>query len=105
MTPELADRQTVPLTSADRKRLRRAAVDFDVSPGLLARALILAGLERIGDTGLDEHIRAESERARSRASAAGKEAMRVRYGRERPTEPRKKGNSDVDAEHVQEDGD
>lgn len=80
MTTDLAARQTVPLAPADRQALHQAAVSLGVSPGLLARGLILAGLERISEPDVLAHITAESAAAKLRASNAGKTAMKARYG-------------------------
>lgn len=84
MPGELSARQTVPLTTEDRKRLRRAAAELEVSPGLLARALILYGLKHRDDPEIAARIADEASAAHARASAAGKAAMEIRYGRERP---------------------
>lgn len=88
MTDELDDRQTVPLTKADRKRLRVAAAGLDLSPGLLARALILAGLEGVDtqDEVVDSWIGREAAAAQVRWSKAGRAAATTRHARARRPE-------------------
>lgn len=83
MAYELDDRQTVPMTKADRKRLRVAAADLDISPGLLARALILAGLDGVdqSDPVIDSWIGREAAAAQVRWSAAGRAAVTARHAR------------------------
>lgn len=84
MATELDDRQTVPMTTDDRRRLRQVAVDLDVSPGLLARALILNGFDRIEESTVLARIAAEKDAAYARSAEAGRTAMRARYGKGKP---------------------
>lgn len=85
MATELDDRQTVPMMTNDRRQLRQLAADFDVSPGLLARALILVGFDRITDPAVSERIQAERDATRARSAEAGRTAMRARYGKDKHT--------------------
>lgn len=85
MAEELDDRQTVPMTKADRKRLRVAAASLDISPGLLARALILAGLDGVDqdDPVIESRIGREVAAAQVRWSDAGRAAATTRHARAR----------------------
>lgn len=83
---ELSVSQTVPMRPEDRQRLRLAAAENAVGPGLLARALILAGLEAIGDERIQEKVRSEYEAEQARQSAAGQAAMRARWHGESASE-------------------
>lgn len=88
---ELSVSQAVPLRPEDRQMLREVAARLGVGPGLLGRALILAGLGRIGvdgrieDPAVQTMLAAEVEAERERQSQAGQAAMRARWG-ERPTD-------------------
>ncbi|MBP1325067.1 hypothetical protein JOF28_000299 [Leucobacter exalbidus] len=85
---DLNTRLTIPMAADDKTRLRRAAAELGISPGLLARALILVGLDSIGEPDVISRIEVEAEAATSRASAAGKAAMKSRWDKERAKQKR-----------------
>lgn len=72
----------VPIHPADRHALRRKANELGVTYGLLARALILEGLNRRPDESFRNRLAAESEIDRERRREAGRTAIAERYGRE-----------------------
>ena len=78
---ELDVKVTVPMMADDRKRLRQTALDLDISPGLLARSLILAGLDDIDSPALESWISAEAARAQLRWSKAGRTAIAARHAK------------------------
>lgn len=71
--------QAVPMRSEDRDRLRVIAAQNGVRPGLLARALILAGVEILDDPRIQEVLTRERDDEQARQSAAGQAAMRARW--------------------------
>ena len=76
---ELSVSQAVPLRPEDRRRLRIAAADAEVGPGLLARALILAGLDMLDDPRMRSVLEGEIAAERARLTAAGRAAMAQRW--------------------------
>lgn len=81
---ELSVSQAVPLRPDDRQKLRVVAAQMDVGPGLLGRALILAGLDMLEDPRIQAALQAESEAQDMRQSAAGQAAMAARWHGEKP---------------------
>lgn len=79
MKAELNDRQSIPMTTAMRKQLRRVALDYDVSPGLLGRALIAAGLANTDSAAVAAQIKLEADAAKRRWSEAGRVAVETRH--------------------------
>lgn len=71
--------QAVPLRREDRDRLRVIAAQNGVRPGLLSRALILAGVEMLDDERIQAMLSREMEAERARQSAAGQAAMQARW--------------------------
>lgn len=81
---ELSVSQAVPLRPEDRQRMRIIAAEHGVGPGLLSRALILAGLEMLDEDRIQASLDKEIEAEKARQSAAGQAAMKSRWGT--PTE-------------------
>src|SRR5699024_8660854 len=102
MTPELSARQTVPMTKTDKRELHRSAADLEISPGLLARALIRAGLSELERAEVAAHIAAESQAAQDRWSRAGRKAITARYAKS--TNKNDGDGDDGTDERISEDG-
>lgn len=77
---ELSVSQAVPMRPEDRQRLRMIAAEQGVGPGLLSRALILAGIDMLDDDRIATRLDAEIEAEKARQSAAGQAAMKARWG-------------------------
>lgn len=77
---ELSVSQAVPMRPEDRQRLRMIAAEQGVGPGLLSRALILAGIDMLDDDRIATMLEAEIEAEKARQSAAGQAAMKARWG-------------------------
>jgi len=77
---DLAARQYVPMADDEKAALHRAAAKAGLSHGLLARLLLLHGLDHVDDPEMVGCIEQEKVAGRERISAGARVAARVRWG-------------------------
>lgn len=72
----------VPISPEDRRNLRRIANDLGVTYGLLARTLILEGLDHHQDQNIQDRLTAEKKIDGERRRQAGRKAISERWEKE-----------------------
>lgn len=80
MSRSLTHKQWVPITDDEREELHREAERREITTGLLARALLLDGLDRAGTDAIDRRVAAEKAATRRRISEGARAAARSRWG-------------------------
>ncbi|GAB2636070.1 hypothetical protein GCM10027169_00250 [Gordonia jinhuaensis] len=83
MADRLTAKQVVPLTEEERAELRDMASAHEITPGLLARALLLRGMGelRSGDAMSLRAVAAEKIAAAKRITAGARAAVAQRWGK------------------------
>lgn len=79
MSNSLTTRQGVPMTAYELDELRQLARQHGLTPGLLARALLLWAVESIPPDDLADIVDEARDQASARASAAGTTAIAARW--------------------------
>ena len=79
MSDSLTTRQGVPMTHDELSGLRQLAREHGITPGLLARALLLWAVESIPPDDLAAAVDDARNQASARASAAGATAIAARW--------------------------
>lgn len=82
MSRSLDAKQTIALTTEDRESIRQQARSRRIGNGLLARACLRYGLQRIDSPELEELVAEEAADERERISAAGRANIARRWGAE-----------------------
>lgn len=72
-------RSTIALTEERTAELRRVAADYAGSPGLVARALVLWGLDNLDHPAIQAAITAEIAADRQRRAAVGRRVMQRKH--------------------------
>ncbi|GAA1769094.1 hypothetical protein [Nostocoides vanveenii] len=76
---ELSRKQYVPLSAEEQEVLHGEAQRAGMSHGLLARVLLLHGLDHVDDPEVTDRIRDEKRAGRKRIRAGARAAARVRW--------------------------
>lgn len=76
----LRSKQVVPLSDDERESLQTEAALREMTTGLLTRALVLYGLERLGGPAIERQIREEQLATQQRISDGAKAAANARWG-------------------------
>lgn len=77
----LSSHQITPLSADELRLLRDTAAGLNITPGLLARRLILLAIDTTDDATLAALARDEARAAAARRQAAGRAAADRRWGR------------------------
>lgn len=80
MSDHLDTKQYVPVTADERQLLRDEASARGIGAGLLARVLLIYGLEHIDDQELIDRIGNEKSATKQRISAGARVAIQARWG-------------------------
>lgn len=80
MNQTLGSKQWVPLSDDERDELMAEARRLDLTVGLLARALLLDGLDRIETSSTIRRIELEKTETKRRISEGARLAARARWG-------------------------
>lgn len=80
MSGTLKTKQWVPLSDDEREVLQAEAQRRDMTVGLLARSLLLYGLERIDSAGVARQIDEERAATKRRISDGARAAAHTRWG-------------------------
>lgn len=78
--PRLDASLWVRLTEREREKVRKAAAKLGMREGPLVRALVLDGLDRLDEAGVQRAALKESKDTAERARAAGKLGAAARWG-------------------------
>jgi hypothetical protein len=77
---QLTAKQYAPLSDDEQQVLRREAAARGIGNGLLARVLLLHGLEHLDDPEIAERVAGEQTAMRARISDGARAASRLRWG-------------------------
>jgi len=78
--PQLRAKQYAPLSDDEHRAFRDEAAKHGISNGLLARVLLLHGLEHLDDPEITQLISEEKTSARTRIRDGARSAARARWG-------------------------
>lgn len=79
MSNHLSAKQYVPITDDERKLLRDEAAKRNIGAGLLARVLLVYGLEHVDEQSLADRIKDEKSISQQRISAGARVANQARW--------------------------
>lgn len=80
MSGALNTKQWVPLSDDEREALVVEAASQGLTTGLLARALLLHALDRVGSAGVGRRVEEERAATKQRISEGARTAVRARWG-------------------------
>jgi len=78
--PQLRAKQYAPLSDDEHRAFRDEAAKHGIGNGLLARVLLLHGLENVDDPEIAQLIRDEKTSAQTRIRDGARTAARARWG-------------------------
>lgn len=79
MSHRLNTKQYVPLSDDERQALRNEAATRGISAGLLARALLLYGFDKLDDAAVDARITEEKIATKERITQGARIAVNARW--------------------------
>lgn len=80
MSQQLTAKQYAPLSDGEHRALRDEAIKRGIGSGLFARALLLHGIDSLGDPALERRIDDEKTATKHRIRDGARVASRQRWG-------------------------